>query len=758
MVPMRSRFAFVAAGVAAALLVPSAAHAQDRLKSMPGYDQFTKNAPLYQGAVRSGSVLAGAFGGRGGGRGGPGGASGGVAWAADGKSVDYSFDGKRLRFDFATKTISDAPAGDSAAAPAADATGGRGGRGGRGGAGGAGAATTRGCGNVVIPPPERGRQNPVAPSGDGKFLAHYHDRNVFVCAGDGTGEVPITTDGSEKDRIKYGTASWVYGEELGQTTAMWWNQGSTKLAYFRFDESKVPDFYITQDETKLQTKLDVEAYPKSGVPNPVVELFVYDVVAKKSTRIDVRDGKPFTNDVLGHYVYDVAWAPNGKDLLVHRMNRRQNVLELAACSAESGQCRPIVHEEWPTGWVENHPPMRFLADSNRFLWMSERNGFKNLYLYDLSGKLLQTVTNHAFEVAGILRIDEKANAIWYMARDGDNYMKLQLHRVGLDGKGEKRLTDPAFAHQVDVAPDGKHFIDVAQTHDKAPVSRVIDVATGKAIGELATSDVSLMEQRGLRKAEMYSYLAADGKTTLFGEIFFPVNFDPARKYPVLTGVYGGPESGSNVPTETFTTGNAQTEYGFIVVQLSSRSAPGQGKRTLDAIYLKLGQTEMDDMAEGIKALWSRPYVDRNRVGIYGTSYGGYTSAMEILRHPEVFTVASAESPVTDWRHYDTIYTERYMWIPEENKDGYDKGSAMTYAKDLTGRLMLYYGTLDNNVHNTNMMQLVKALQGAGKSFELQAGPDMGHTALIGGRRMEFFIENLIQHPERIHAGYEKPIP
>jgi dipeptidyl-peptidase-4 len=752
-----SCYALVSAGLLTALLAaPESARAQDRLKTMPGFDQFQKMAPLYQGAVKSGSVLAGGPGGRGGGA--RGGAAGGgaanqaVAWAADGKSVAYSWDGKRYRFDFASKKAAEVPAGDSTPTVAALAATGRGGR------GSAAAEPQHGCGNAVVPPPERGRQRPVAPSSDGKLLAHYHDRNVFVCDANGTGELAVTTDGSEKGRIKYGTASWVYGEELAQTTAMWWNPASTKLAYFRFDESKVPDFYITQDETKLQTKLDVEAYPKAGVSNPIVELFVYDVAARKSTRIDVRNGMPFTNDVLGHYVYDVRWSPNGKELLIHRTNRRQNILELAACSPETGQCRAIIHEEWPTGWVENHPTMRFLSDSTRFIWDSERTGFRNYYLYNLNGQLLQTITKDSFEVADITRVDEKNNTLWYMARDGDNYMKTQLHRVGLDGRNDRRITDPAFTHQVDLSPDGKHFVDVAQTHDQAPVSRLVDAASGKVVAELAKSDLSVMEQRGLRKAEMYTYPAADGKTQLFGEIWFPSNFDASRKYPVLTSVYGGPAAGNNVPTEAFSGGNPQTEYGFIVVTLSSRSAPGMGKRTLDAIYLKLGQTEMDDMAAGIKALWARPYIDKNRVGIYGTSFGGYTAAMEILRHPEVFTVASSESPVTDWRHYDSIYTERFMWIPEENKDGYSKGSAMSYAKNLTGRLMLYYGTLDNNVHNTNMMQLVKALQEAGKSFELQAGPDQGHSALNGGRRMEFLVENLIQHPERIQAGYEKATP
>ena len=177
--------------------------------------------------------------------------------------------------------------------------------------------------------------------------------------------------------------------------------------------------------------------------------------------------------------------------------------------------------------------------------------------------------------------------------------------------------------------------------------------------------------------------------------------------------------------------------------LDSRAVPGLGKRILDAIYLKLGQTEMDDMAEGVKALWNRPYFDKDRVGIMGSSYGGYSAAMEVLRHPEVFAAGSAASPPTDWRNYDTIYTERYMWIPEENQAGYDAGAAMTYAANLKGRLLIYYGTADNNVHPSNSLQLIKALQQAGKSFEVQVGPDQGHSNVNSQRMMEFFIENLV---------------
>lgn len=733
----------VLALAAALITVPMAVHAQDRLASMPGYDQFTKMRTQYTGAFKTGSILTA-------GPRPPGApANTGVTWSPDGKGFDYGWDGKRYHFDIARKKSVET----SAAAPASAPTGGPG----RAGGGG---ALIPGCSGAMLPAAVRGRQRPVAPSPDGKLLAAYSNRNLSVCNADGSGEFKITTDGNEKDRTKYGTGTWVYGEELNQVTAMWWNPAGTRLAYFRIDESRVPDFYLANDQTKLQTRVDVEAYPKPGVPNPVVDLFVYDLAGKKSIQVDVRGGQPFTNDVVGHYIYDIAWAPGGRELLIHRTNRRQHILELAACSPDTGACRTILREEWPTGWVENHPTMRYLADSTRFLWESERSGFSNYYLYTLQGRQLGTVTNHQFEVAGIVRIDEKANTLWYLARSGDNFLKQQLHRVSLDGKGDRRLTDPAFHHQVDVSPDGKHFIDVAQTHDQPPVSRLIEVSSGKVIAELAKSNVSLMEQRGIRKVEMYPYLAADGKTQLYGMLWLPSNFDPTRKYPILTSVYGGPAAGTAV-SETFSTGNPTSEYGFIMIALSSRAMPGMGKRTLDDIYLKLGQTEMDDMALGVKALWNRPYVDKNRVGIYGTSYGGYTALMEILRYPEVFGVASSSSPPTDWRNYDTIYTERYMGLPDagENKEGYDKGSAMNYVKNLQGRLLLDYGTADDNVHPNNMMQIIKALQAAGKSFEVQLQPDVGHSGVNQQRMMEFFIENLIQYPERIRAGYTpKAVP
>jgi dipeptidyl-peptidase-4 len=249
------------------------------------------------------------------------------------------------------------------------------------------------------------------------------------------------------------------------------------------------------------------------------------------------------------------------------------------------------------------------------------------------------------------------------------------------------------------------------------------------------------DQLKLQRVELIKYKAADGQTELHGMLHKPSNFDANKKYPLLVSVYGGPAT--NGAREAFTPPNPLTEYGFLVATLDSRSAAGRGKRFLDAIYQKLGVVEMDDQAAGVKSLWNRPYVDKNRVGIFGTSYGGYASAMCLLRHPDVFQAASASSAVTSWHHYDSIYTERYMWIPQENKDGYEAGNAMKYANNLKGRLMIYYGTADNNVHPNNSMQLIAALQRAGKSFEVQVGPDRGHSGISTERMMEFFIENLV---------------
>ena len=686
--------------VVVALLCSPAALAQDRLKTMPGYERYARLSKIIPDSVKRGALA--------------------VEWQDDGKTFEYRWDGKRFRFEIANLRAVELPKATNQAA-----------------------TTERKPVSKAEPEkPDRGRQYTSAVSPDGRWKAFYRDRNVWLSATHDSNAVAVTTEGSERARIKYGTANWVYGEELNQTTALWWSTNSQQLAFYRFDESRVADYYLTLDHTRFHNRLDVEPYMKVGTTNPVVDLLIYDLGSKQTVTVDVRDGQPFDNTVVGHYVYGVSWTADGKELLFHRTNRRQNLLESCAADPATGRCRVIVREEWPASWTENLPPLRWLKDGRRFIWTSERTGWRNLYLYDLTGSLLATLTAHACEVADVAHVDETAGLAYYTAHSGDNPLKVQLHRVSLDGRSDRRLTNPAFHHTVDVAPDGRHFVDVAQTHDTPPVTCLRD-GDGRFVAELARSDMSKWRELKLRPVELFTFKAADGVTDLYGMLHFPSNFRPYRKYPLLVSVYAGP--GTVGARETFTHPNPLTELGFLVASFDSRSASGRGKRFLDAIYLKLGIVEVDDQAAGVKSLRSRRYVDGRRVGMFGTSYGGTVAATSLLRYPDVFQAACASSAVTDYRNYDTIYAERYMWIPQENESGYDAARVMSYATNLQGRLLVFYGTADNNVHPANSLQLIAALQQAGKSFEVQVGPDQGHSSVNRDRMMEFFIENLVLH-------------
>jgi dipeptidyl-peptidase-4 len=670
--------------------------AQQWIKQMPGYDRYKEMSPKIRSSVKPGQIS--------------------VKWADDGKSFDYNFDGKKYQFDIKKKKAVELGEAEREESPMA--------------------RYLRMYGNR----PQRGRQYTFADAPNGKNKAVYRDGNVYITNTNGENELAVTNEGSESKRIKFGSATWVYGEELNQTTAMWWSPDSKKLAFYSFDFRNVKDYYLQYKQTEIYDSLEVEPYTKVGATNPVVGLMIYDLESKKTITVDVRDGNPFADDVVGHYIYGIEWSPDGTELLFHRTNRKQNTMEWTAANPGTGKCRIVVREEWLPSYTTNLPEIQFLNDKNRFVWQSERTGFKNYYLYNSSGKLLATLTNHPFEVAEIVKVDENAGVLYYMARSGENHMKLQLHRAKLDGTGDTRITDQAYNHTVNVSPDGKYFIDVAQTHDTPPFTQLLD-ANGKIVAKLAESDMSKFNELGLKKVEAFTFTSADGKTQLHGLLHFPSNFDPGKKYPLLVSNYGGPET--NEFRETFVTPNSLTEYGFLIASVDGRNAAGKGKIIMDALYGKLGYIEMDDFAEGVKSLYNRPYFDKNRVGIFGTSFGGTTSAMCLLRFPDVFHAAVANSGVTDWRNYDNIYTERYMNLLADNLEGYEMTSIMKYATNLEGKLMIYYGTSDNNVHPANSLQLIQALQKANKSFEVQVGPDKGHTAVNNDRMMEFFIQNLV---------------
>lgn len=663
---------------------------------MPGYDRYKTIASQVRTSVKPGQVS--------------------VKWADDGKSFTYNLDGKKMQFDLKKKkavVLGDAEKEESPMMRYRRMYGNR---------------------------PERGRQFTFADAPDGKSKAIYRNGNVFITGMNGENEMAVTTSGDENKRIKFGSATWVYGEELAQTTAMWWSPDSKKLAFYSFELTKVRDYYLQYKQTEIYDSLEVEPYTKVGAVNPEVGLMIYDLESKKTVTVDVRDRKPFTDDVLGHYIYDIQWSPDGTELLFHRTNRKQNRMEWTAANPETGKCRVVVREEWLPSYTTNSPEFQFLSDNKRFIWTSENTGFKNYKLYDLSGKLLATLTNHPFEVAGIVKVDEKAGFLYYMARSGENHAKLQLHRGKLDGTGDVRLTDPTFNHNVEISPDGKYIVDVAQTHDIPPFTQLLD-AKGMVVTKLADSDMTKFNELGLKKVEAFTFTSVDGKTQLHGLLHFPSNFDPNKKYPLLVSNYGGPET--NEFRETFVYPNSLTEYGFLIASIDGRNVGGKGKVIMDQIYGKLGYAEMEDFAEGVKALYNRPYFDKTRVGIFGTSFGGTTSAMCLLRFPDVFQAAVANSGVMDWRNYDNIYTERYMNLLSENLAGYELTSVMKYAPELKGKLMIYYGTSDNNVHPSNSLQLINALQKANKSFEVQVGPDRGHTAVSTDRMMEFFIQNLV---------------
>ncbi len=292
-------------------------NAQQWIKEMPGYERYKEMSPKIRSSVQQGQVS--------------------VKWAEDGKSFDYNLDGKKYQFDLKKKKATEIGEGEKEESPMN--------------------RYRRMYGNR----PQRGRQFTTADSPDGKSKAVYRDGNVFITGVNGENEQPVTTTGSEKNRIKFGSATWVYGEELDQNTAMWWSPDSKKLAFYSFDFTKVKDYYLQYKQTELYDSLEVEPYTKVGAINPEVGLLIYDVDSKKLVKVDIRDGKPFTNEVVGHYIYGIEWSPDGTELLFHRANRRQNIMEWTAASAETGKCRVIVHEEWLPSYTTNAPEMKFWA-------------------------------------------------------------------------------------------------------------------------------------------------------------------------------------------------------------------------------------------------------------------------------------------------------------------------------------------------------------------------------------------------------------
>ena len=601
-----------------------------------------------------------------------------------------------------------------------------------------GTALATPLGNVDPPRPGAGAPQEGAPlrAPGGSREAYSRGGNVFVTAGTGNGAVAVTRDGNTSTRLRYGVPSALYQTELRETNALWWSPRGTALAFYRVDERDVPNAARSAGSTGGGAPLP---YPTPRTSGPSVDLLVYHVASQRTVTLDVRDGRPRGDSGAGYYIYQPTWNGDGTEVWAFRMNRRQTVLDLCACSIETGRCRTVVRESASTGWVDREPVFRWVDDGRRFVWSSERTGFRNLYLYDPDGSLVQPLTRHTFDVSDVVQSVESSRSLFYMAHDGDNPMKLQLHAVQLDATADRRLTDPEFHHTISVAPDGQHFVDVAEAHDRPPVSRLMD-AGGHQVAQLASSNRTAFDELGLRPVEAFTFTAADGQTILHGLLHRPSNFDPSVRYPLLVSAYAGPET--SMVSEAFSLPNRLTELGFLVAMFQSRGATGRGIAFRSALYQQLGHIEVDDQAAGVRALAARPYVDSTRVGIFGTSYGGYTSVMSALRHPDVFTAAASSATVTDWPNYNSAYTERYLGLLADGAGSYDRADPVPLANQLRGRLLLFHGTADTNVLPSQTERLAQEFARLGKPVVVRMGAGVGHAGVDEDSMMAFFIEAL----------------
>ena len=632
-------------------------------------------------------------------------------WNADGKSLVFGLKDQRWALDLSSGKLAESSAEPVAAERPK-------------------ALPTRPAGSPV----RRAEQRTVEPSPDGKWQAVYRDGNVWLeSIAEPDNKQQLTTTGSEFHR--FGTCCWVYGEELNQKDAMWWSPDSRKLAWYEVDEAGMKDYYLTIANEDLYTALKTVRYPKAGEKNPEVSLWIYDLASKQAKKVSI-PGEPM------QYLYNVRYTPNGKELLVNRTGRRQNVLDVLAIDVESLTVRTLLTEKQES-WQENSPGMQFLSDGERFIWETEANGFRHFQLRHLDGRLLNPLSEAAnYPCNRIELVDEAAGFLYYSAFSDSNPYNTQLHRVRLDGTDHRRITGSPLNHtSFDISPTNKFVLAVREQYDLPPSTVVYD-ESGKELAVLATGTSEPAAAAGLAPPEIFSFPADDGKTIIYGVLNKPSNFDPAKKYPLLIDVYGGPES--QAFNNRYTPMNPACELGFVIAKVGNRGTVGRGKAFESATYLKLGGPDIADQADGVRFLSQRPYIDSSRVGIFGHSYGGYMSALAVLKYPDVFQVAVSGAPVTDWRNYDSIYTERYMRTPEENPEGYAAGACMQFASQLKGRLFLVHGLVDDNVHPANTWQLGKALHAANKRFDQMIYPEFDHGigSTYGMLRWEYLLEHL----------------
>jgi dipeptidyl-peptidase 4 len=577
-------------------------------------------------------------------------------------------------------------------------------------------------------------------SPDGKWVSFVQNFNLWTLNLASGEEKQITQGGSEE--ILKGKLDWVYPEELSSRTAYWWSPDSTRIAYFEMDERPVTKYAI-YDMSSDVGAIELMRYPQAGEANPIVRVGVIPPGGGETKWMD-------TGADTNVYLARVNWLPNAKQIAIQRLNREQKQLDMLLCDAATGASQTILTEQDPY-WINVADDLYFFSDSQRFLWTSERSDFRLIYLYDISGKLLKQVTTGDWNVTSTegfgprasngLIVDEARGEVFFHSNKS-NPLETQLYEVSLKDGEVKQITQGPGVHEAILAPDVSGFVELYSTAETLPRQSLFR-ANGKLVAILQENKVPELAEYKLPQVEFTTVKTADG-TTLYASIIKPPDFDATKKYPVLVEVYGGPgaQSVKNEWDPSRFYSKLMAQRGYILWSLDNRGSLGRGHNFETPIYHHFGKLELDDQIAGLNYLKSLPYVDANRIGVWGWSYGGYMTLQALLHASDIFKTGVAVAPVTDWHLYDTIYTERYMGLPQENESGYHDSSPVNFTQNLKGKLMVAHGTGDDNVHFANTALLLNKFIDADEYPELMIFPGRGHP--IGDRAAQVDLFSRIE--------------
>lgn len=575
-------------------------------------------------------------------------------------------------------------------------------------------------------------QKNVAFSPDGKMIGFVRANNLFVMDLVTKKETQLTFDGA--GHIINGQFDWVYQEEFAIISGWRWSPDSKRIAFWHLDENRVPEYTYTEWDSLYLTLIH-QRYPKAGEPNSIVKIGIVDVTTGKTAWADLG-----SNDDI--YVPRIQWTRDNNILAIERLNRAQNDLELLFADASTGSTKRILDEK-AEKWIDIRDDLTFLKN-NQFIWSSERDGYLHFYLYDSNGNLVNQITKGQWQIDGYYGVDERSKTLYYSSTE-TSPLERQIFRIQLDGTKKEQLTKINGVHSATFSPDYKYFLD-HYSNLTTPPRVVLRNNDGKEIATVTSGEIPALKNYTLPKTKLISFTTSDG-VSLNASLTVPADFDSTKKYPVLFYVYGGP--GSQLVTDSWNRNEMWntylTQHGYILFTVDNRGTGARGRDFEQIVFHHLGKWEVHDQIEGAKYLSTLPYIDKDRIGIWGWSYGGYMASMVILHGADYFKTAIAVAPVTHWKFYDTIYTERYMGTPEENPEGYEESAPLNAADLLKGNFLLIHGTSDDNVHFQNSADFVTALHNANKQFSFMIYPDKNHGIFGGNTRWNLFtlITNFI---------------